>query len=193
MEISNNDLKNTMNLSQSLNLKKQETVTKKENTPAFTQNLPQSNQEQITLGKTAKKLEELNKQKVTPSSLESAVAELKDEKKSTEKPKSELNESTPVQKKKKRKIIDPRDKNRDGKVSNAEKLEAQLKKEQLESSKTSKSEKVLDLIKDVISELKKDEGFSHIKPEQFKGISKMVNSDVIDSKDSEKINKFLDN
>lgn len=192
MEISNNDLKNTMNLSQSLNLRKQEIVTKKEDTLAFTQNLPQSNQEQITLGRTAQKLEELNKQKVTPASLESAVAELKDDKEISSESNAETTQATPP-KKSKNTIIDPRDKNRDGKVSNAEKLEAQLKKEQSENSKASKSEKVLGLIKDVIGELKKDKGFSDINPEQFKGISKMVNSDVIDSKDSAKINKFLEN
>lgn len=192
MEISNNDLKNTMNLSQSLNLRKQEIVTKKEDTLAFTQNLPQSNQEQITLGRTAQKLEELNKQKVTPDSLESAVAELKDDKEISSESNAETTQATPP-KKSKNTIIDPRDKNRDGKVSNAEKLEAQLKKEQSENSKASKSEKVLGLIKDVIGELKKDKGFSDINPEQFKGISKMVNSDVIDSKDSAKINKFLEN
>lgn len=192
MEISNNDLKNTMNLSQSLNLRKQEIVTKKEDTLAFTQNLPQSNQEQITLGRTAQKLEELNKQKVTPASLESAVAELKDDKQISSESNAETTQATPP-KKSKNTIIDPRDKNRDGKVSNAEKLEAQLKKEQSENSKASKSEKVLGLIKDVIGELKKDKGFSDINPEQFKGISKMVNSDVIDSKDSAKINKFLEN
>lgn len=192
MEISNNDLKNTMNLSQSLNLRKQEIVTKKEDTLAFTQNLPQSNQEQITLGRTAQKLEELNKQKVTPDSLESAVAELKDDKEISSESNAETTQATPP-KKSKNTIIDPRDKNRDGKVSNAEKLEAQLKKEQSENSKTSKSEKVLGLIKDVIGELKKDKGFSDINPEQFKGISKMVNSDLIDSKDSVKINKFLEN
>lgn len=192
MEISNNDLKNTMNLSQSLNLRKQEIVTKKEDTLAFTQNLPQSNQEQITLGRTAQKLEELNKQKVTPDSLESAVAELKDDKQISSESNAETTQATPP-KKSKNTIIDPRDKNRDGKVSNAEKLEAQLKKEQSENSKTSKSEKVLGLIKDVIGELKKDKGFSDINPEQFKGISKMVNSDLIDSKDSVKINKFLEN
>lgn len=192
MEISNNDLKNTMNLSQSLNLRKQEIVTKKEDTLAFTQNLPQSNQEQITLGRTAQKLEELNKQKVTPASLESAVAELKDDKQISSESNAETTQATPP-KKSKNTIIDPRDKNRDGKVSNAEKLEAQLKKEQSENSKTSKSEKVLGLIKDVIGELKKDKGFSDINPEQFKGISKMVNSDLIDSKDSVKINKFLEN
>lgn len=192
MEISNNDLKNTMNLSQSLNLRKQEIVTKKEDTLAFTQNLPQSNQEQITLGRTAQKLEELNKQKVTPASLESAVAELKDDKEISSESNAETTQATPP-KKSKNTIIDPRDKNRDGKVSNAEKLEAQLKKEQSENSKASKSEKVLGLIKDVIGELKKDKGFSDINPEQFKGISKMVNSDLIDSKDSVKINKFLEN
>ncbi|WP_108061414.1 hypothetical protein [Poseidonibacter lekithochrous] len=119
MEISSHDLKNTMNNSSSLNLKKQEKVNKKEDSHSLENNythLNINNNNSSNIGKTAQKLEELNKQKVTPSSLE-----------------------------------------------------------------------------EVVVELKKDDGFTEIKPEQFKGISKMVNSDIIDNKDSEKINKFLNN
>lgn len=187
MEISNHDLKNTMNNSSSLNLKKQEKVNKKEDSHSLENNythLNINNNNSLNIGKTAQKLEELNKQKVTPSSLEEAVVELKkDSSSTTTNSKGELTETSEASKKKKNKIFDPRDKNRDGKVSQAEKLEAEQKKDQ----------KVLGLIKDVIGELKKDDGFTEIKPEQFKGISKMVNSDIIDNKDSEKINKFLNN
>ncbi len=185
MQISNNDLKNTMNSSQSLNLQKQEKVNKKEDSQALESSHPElnfNNTSNLTTGKAALKLEELNKQKVTPSSLQEAVSELKKDDKTTEsKPKSELTENSNTSSKKTNKVIDPRDKNRDGKVSQAEKLEAEQKKD----------EKVQGLIKNVISELKKDDDFTDIKPEQFKGISKMVNTDIINSKDSEKINKFL--
>ena len=66
---------------------------------------------------------------VTPSSLEEVVVELKkDSSSTTTNSKGELTETSEASKKKKNKIFDPRDKNRDGKVSQAEKLEAEQKK-----------------------------------------------------------------
>lgn len=152
MQISNNDLKSTLNTSQSLNLQKQEKVNKKEDIQSLESNYQElnfNNTSNLTKGKTALKLEELNKQKVTPDLLQEVVTELK--------------------------------KDDSLKVSQSEKLEAEQKKEQ----------KTQGLIKNIISELQKDEDFINIKPEHFKGISKMVNTDIINDKDSEKINKFL--
>ena len=144
--------------------------------------------------------------------------------------KGEISETADVSKKKKKKLIyDVRDKNRDGKVSQAEKLEAELKKqnetsktelklEELnkqkvtpevlneavnelqnkptnpdESKKLENKDNVMGLVKDVISELKKEEKFVEVKLEYFKGITKMLNKDVIQTKESDKLNKFLDN
>ncbi len=185
MQISNNDLKSTLNTSQSLNLQKQEKVNKKEDIQSLESNYQElnfNNTSNLTKGKTALKLEELNKQKVTPDLLQEVVTELKkDDSLKESKGKGEISEVSNSSKKNSSKIFDPRDKNRDGKVSQSEKLEAEQKKEQ----------KTQGLIKNIISELQKDEDFINIKPEHFKGISKMVNTDIINDKDSEKINKFL--
>lgn len=201
MNIQNSDLKSSMNLHSSLNIAKLKKVNTKEDSQKPNSNLLNQNQQQPIekLGKTAQKLEELNKQKVTMSSLENTVSELKQE--SDSKPqKGEIVETNNEQKKskkneeetkgqivnasKKNKIFDPRDKNRDGKVSEQEKLEYKMKNENLEQ----KTER---LVGDLISELKKDEDFKEINQNQFKGITKMINEEVINTKESSKLNEFL--
>lgn len=207
----NNDLKSTMNLEMQSNLKKQERVNAKDNTSGLRESVSnlKNNESQVgtpppASGKTASKLEELNKQKVTPELLENTVTELKNDDKTKEADKKADVIEVQKQKTKNKKITDPKDKNKDGKVSASEKHDALNGSKKLQDKnkdgvisdqekQVEKEKKTTGLIKEVISELKKDDDFKEIKPEHFKGISKMVNTELIDSKDSEKINKFLEN
>jgi len=203
MNIQSSDLRNSMDLYSSITKTKLEKVNEKENSQGLNNNLfnhTQQVQPIEDVGKTAKKLEELNNQKVTMGTLENTVLELKQESNSNTK-KGEIVETNIDQKKskkdeeketkdqivsseKKNKIIDPRDKNRDGKVTEQEKLEYKMKNESLEQ----KTER---LMGELISELKKDKGFKEIDQNLFKGVTKMINEEVINTKDSSKLNEFL--
>jgi len=130
------------------------------------------------------KLDELNKQKVTVEVLEKTVSDIKKprESQSLESSKSSIIENEVASRKKKKKkplIVDVRDTNRDGKVSLKEKLKAEEKK-------------ALSLVKDIVDELKKEDKFDDIKVEEFRGISKMLNNDIIKPSGASNINKFLE-
>lgn len=141
-------------------------------------------------GKSSKMLDELNKQKINPDIVEKALEKLKKEKEDD----------------KKSDKIDIKDKNRDGKVSQAEKKEAEKKetpidiKDKNKDGKVSfteeqefKKKKALKLTKKVIEEVKKDNDLKDIKPADLKNVSKMLNDEILDKNEAKKINSFLDN
>ena len=163
----------------------------------------------LMTGKAALKLEELNRQKVTSKVLEKTLETLKqaDKNRDGKVTVEELKEHINKKSKKRDVPIDIKDKNRDGKVSVKEKEEALKKDKPLdvddknrdgkvsqkekEDAKEAKQKKTLGMVKEIIGELKKDDDFKEIHPSQFKGISKMINNELIDSKDAQRLNKFL--
>jgi len=124
-------------------------------------------------GKTSKVLDNLNKQKVTTENLKEAVDKLKDNK-----DKDEVKNDKEKIDKKAKKIIDKMDLNKDGKISP-------------QKVKSAKEKLTLNLVKDLIGELKKDKDEVH--QDKFKNIVKMINDDLVGGKSGTKINKFLDN
>lgn len=129
-------------------------------------------------GKTSKVLDNLNKQKVTTENLKEAVDKLKDNKDKDEVKNDGKKDDKEKIDKKSKKVIDKMDLNKDGKKSSQE-------------TKVDKEKMTLNLVKDLISELKKDKDEVH--PQKFKNIVKMINDDLLGGKNAEKINKFLDN
>jgi hypothetical protein len=89
-----------------------------------------------------------------------------------------VNDIKKEKKKDKPDIIDPKDTNKDGKVS-------------IEEQQKAKEKKTISLVKEIVSELKKET--KDIDEKDFKNISKMINTDIIKSNESPKLNSFLDN
>ena len=123
-------------------------------------------------------------------------------KKKKEKP-QEVETSIDIKKEKKDKV-DIADKNKDGKVSFEEKLEHKKKTKKFDLADKNKDGKIsleekkehdkktMKLVKELVDDVKKDPK-EKIELKDFKNITKMINTDIINTKESLTLNRFLDN